>query len=65
MKEQLNEKLLMAVLKFRLDYRPPRKQQRQKQPPRINFALRVLAAVSVFAVWQSRRRKRIDRLRLL
>ena len=25
MKKQLNEKLLMAVMKFRLDYQPPRK----------------------------------------
>lgn len=25
MQEQLNEKLLMEVLKFRLDYQPPRK----------------------------------------
>ena len=25
MKEQLNEKLLMAVMKFRLDYQPPSK----------------------------------------
>ena len=46
MKERLNAKLFMAVMKFRLEYQPPRKQQGHEKPSRINFALRVLDGFS-------------------
>ena len=55
MQERLNGKLLMAVLKFRLDYQPLRKQQSQKQPSRINFALRVLDGCFRLCCWVIKR----------
>ena len=55
MKERLNAKLLIAVMKFRLEYQPLRKQQSQKQPSRINFALRVLDGCFRLCCWVIKR----------
>lgn len=50
MKEQLNSKLLEAVLKFRLDGQPSRKLQSYENPSRVNYVLSALSNPAAFRI---------------